>query len=301
MGPYWKHSTYTLQLLLALSWKVRNFTLYLLLGALWKHSTNTLQLLLEAPLKASYYHITIVVGSLFEREELYITVAVWAPFESKVLTHYNCCLGLLSKQGPHTLLFGAPLKARYLHITIAGGGLWKQSTYTPQFLLGVPSMKFKSRVLTHFSAFWGPFESNVPAYYSFWSRPFESRVLANALLCSTSYEWIITFSSKVRKIYARITWRGGQKGGARQVPPMPPLKHTSISQFKFIMRLNDLCLQIVVQQQWNLHMHFIRSKRKYFMEVPVISWAQIGEINMVNKIHFGRKFHRTRYLSLPLT
>jgi len=52
--------------------------------------TYTLQLLLEAPLKATYYHITFAVGSLLESKEFYITVAVWGPFESKVLTHYNC-------------------------------------------------------------------------------------------------------------------------------------------------------------------------------------------------------------------
>jgi len=46
-------------------------------------------------LKAGYYHITIAVGSLLERTEVYITVAVWGPFESIVLIYYDCCLGPL--------------------------------------------------------------------------------------------------------------------------------------------------------------------------------------------------------------
>ena len=62
------------------------------------------------------------------------------------------------------------------------GPLWKQSTCMLQFL-------------------WGPFES---------------RVLTHYLFCCTLYEWIISFSSKIWKLYARNTSGGwGQKGGAR--------------------------------------------------------------------------------------
>jgi len=66
-----------------------------------------------------------------------------------VLTHYSCCWGTL----------------------------WKQSTYILQFLLGAASMKFKSRVLAHFSGCWGPFESRLPSKCSCCWGPFESRVL----------------------------------------------------------------------------------------------------------------------------
>jgi len=65
----------------------------------------------------------VSVGGPFESKAFYVKVAIASPPEIKVLTHYNCCWG----------------------------PLWKQATYTLQLLLGALSMKFKSRVLTHFS------------------------------------------------------------------------------------------------------------------------------------------------------
>jgi len=58
---------------------------------------------------------------------LHMTIAVWGPCETKLLTHYSCCQGPLWKKSTYTLQFhlGAlqwSLKAEYLHISVAFGG-----------------------------------------------------------------------------------------------------------------------------------------------------------------------------------
>jgi len=47
------------------------------------------------------------------------------------------------------LLLGSPLKARYLHITAAIGGIFESK----EFYIGRP---FESKVLIHFICCWGP-------------------------------------------------------------------------------------------------------------------------------------------------
>jgi len=68
---------------------------------------------------------------------------LWGRFERTVLTHNSCCWRPLRQHSTCTLqlLFGSPLKAYYLHITVAVGG------------------HSKRKVLTHFSGCWGLFES----------------------------------------------------------------------------------------------------------------------------------------------
>ena len=86
---------------------------------LWKQGTCT---------------IRIAAGGPFESKEFYFTVAAGGPCKSKVVAHYNFCWGRCeSKLLTHYICWWGPL--------------WKQSTYTLQFPLGAPSVKFKSRVL----------------------------------------------------------------------------------------------------------------------------------------------------------
>jgi len=87
------------------------------------------------------------------------------------------------------------LKSRYLHITVAVGAPLKG-----KYLHTTISVR----------------------------GSFESRVLTYDLLCSTLYEWAISFSTKIKK-FIRVTPEGGapKRGGPRQVPRSPPLKHTT--------------------------------------------------------------------------
>ena len=69
----------------------------------------------------------------------------------------------------------------------------------------------------------------------------ESKILAYDLLCRTLREWIICLSTKLRKIYARNTSRGGpQKRGARgkclpRLPLNTPLRAVMRLQFTHVL------------------------------------------------------------------
>ena len=107
-----------------------------------QHSTCTLQLLFGSPLKAYYLHITVAVDGHSKR---------------KVLTHFSGCWGLFESMEFYiTIAVGAPLEASWLHITVAVGGPFASRVLTHCSFFEAPSMKFKSRVLTHFSGCWEP-------------------------------------------------------------------------------------------------------------------------------------------------
>jgi len=234
---------------------------------LWKQGTYTLQFLFGAPLKARYLHIIIAVVSLFESKEFYITIAIGAPLKTSYL-HITIAVGSPVKiRCLHIIVaVGAPLKASYLHITISVGGLFeskefyirvaihttisckgpfnevlKQSTYTFQWLLWAlwKHITFKLQLLLG-----TPLKAKcLRITLSVGGGALKERVVTCDLLCSTLYEWMISFSPKITKIYAHNTSRGGQ----RQVPHSPPLKHTTgygnpkmisfLSGFSFPLRL----------------------------------------------------------------
>ena len=160
----------------------------MLVEALWKWSSYTLQWGLGAPLKAEYLHITVDVGAVLKAEYLHITIATGGPFGSSVLTHCSC-VGSPFKSRVLTYV-GGPFQSRVSTYRDCCGPLWKKRTYTLQLLLGALS---KAEYL-HITMVVG--------------SPFKSRVFSYDQLRNLLCEWIISFSVKLMKIYARKTWRG---------------------------------------------------------------------------------------------
>ena len=134
-----------------------------------------------------------------EAKYLHIKVAVCDPFESKLLTHYNCCwwplwkqgtctlqmrVGSLWKQGTQTLqlLLGALLRAKYLYIIVSVGGPFECRALTHySFFQGPLQWSLKAEYLHIAMAVGGHFESKLPSNCSCW--PFESKVPAHYSFC----------------------------------------------------------------------------------------------------------------------
>jgi len=66
--------------------------------------------------------VKLLYGPLW-KQVTYTLKSLLGPFESKVLTHYNCCWQHLWKQG-------------ILQYSCCWGAVWKQGTYTLQLLFG---------------------------------------------------------------------------------------------------------------------------------------------------------------------
>jgi len=95
LADSFKARNFTLQLLLVAPLKVRYLHIKVAVAALWKHSTYTLQLLLAASLKARNFTLWLLLVVALIARYLHTTLDVGYRFERVVLTHYNSCWWLL--------------------------------------------------------------------------------------------------------------------------------------------------------------------------------------------------------------
>ena len=180
-----------------------------------------------APVKARCLYITTPVGGPLESRVgyLHISVSFRGPFKE------------VQKQSTSTFqwLFGAPLKERYLHISLQlllGGSLkarnftlqlllgplWKQGAYTLKLLLGSPLKSrclhitvvvrgaFKSIALAHYSCFPWSLEIKALTHCNCWWWPFESKVLTHYNCC-----WGPLWTQGANQRWARIRTGSGLK------------------------------------------------------------------------------------------
>ena len=85
----------------------------------------TLQWLQETPLKADYLHTAVAVAGLFKTQYLNIVMDTGDNLKAGYLPHYSCCWGPFKSKifrSRITVVFGVPLKAEYLHFTMATEG-----------------------------------------------------------------------------------------------------------------------------------------------------------------------------------
>jgi len=140
-----------------------------------------------------------MVGPLWKWGEVTYTLKLlFGPLSKNSTCTYSCCWWPLWKQGTYMLhlLFGAPLKATYLHITTAVGSLLESKKFYITVAVGGP---FERIVPTHYNCCLGPLWKQgtytlqlliaAPLKASYLhiavavGDPFESRVLTHCNCC----------------------------------------------------------------------------------------------------------------------